>query len=76
MRAASTLGGQSGVVASFAISSCNAAYGKPPPRMSQEYAETLPPGRTTRAISATDFAGSGTKKMTSAMTAASKLASA
>ena len=37
----------------------------------QRYDETVPPGRTTRAISATPLAGSGTKKSTSAITAAS-----
>jgi hypothetical protein len=33
----------------------------------------IPPGATTRTISATPLTGSGTKKITSAMTAASKL---
>jgi hypothetical protein len=75
MRDASALGGQSGGVPKAAISSCSAVYGKPPPGMSHEYDETLPPGRTTRAISATPFAGSGTKKITSAITAASNAAS-
>jgi hypothetical protein len=35
------------------------------------YAATCPPGTTTRLISATPFAGSGTKTSTSAITATS-----
>ena len=52
------------------------SYGKPPPGMSHAYAATVPPGRTTRAISATPVAGSGTKKITSGITAASNSSSA
>ena len=77
IRDASTLGGQSGVEPSAAISSCSAANGKAAaedvPRIRRDAAARA---ATTRAISATDFAGSGTKKMTSAITAASKAASA
>src|SRR6218665_2609890 len=43
--------------------------------MSQAYAATAPPGRTTRAISATPLAGSGTKKITSGITATSNASS-
>ena len=57
------------------ISSCMAFRGNPPPRMSQAYAATVPPGATTRCISASPLAGSGTKKSTSAMAATSKLSS-
>jgi hypothetical protein len=44
---------------------------KPPPRMSHIYAATVPCGLTTRFISATALAASGTKLMTKAMAATS-----
>ncbi len=45
------------------------------PERSDALVATLPPGQTTRAISATPLAGSGTKKITSGMTATSNMLS-
>ena len=74
-REASTLGGRGNVAPSARISACIEKSGNPPPCMSHRYAAQRPPGATTRAISATPLAGSGTKNSTSAITATSNASS-